>query len=186
MCYCSCCSPKETKYFLLGFSFTFLPMKNFNPPRCRAYSAVSSAGLWRHQVMEGGWMRRFPLDVTVACKSIHIIQSNLEVQEGSIVEVLEGPTVEVLVGFSLRTTCENKRTLLSVWYHLLLLWKHFEVLRSDGQLYTHGARTRARTDTLTCTCCHYMLFLFPRCKTPQHIHTVSLITAMLYKYIVWK
>lgn len=43
-------------------------------------------------------MRRFPLDVTVAGKSVHIIQSNLGVQEGSIVEVLEGPTVEVLEG----------------------------------------------------------------------------------------
>lgn len=60
-------------------------------------------------------MRRFPLDVTVD-KSVHIIQCNLEVQEGStlevqeqsIVEVLERPTVEVLVGFSLRTACENK------------------------------------------------------------------------------
>lgn len=53
-------------------------------------------------------MRRFPLDVTVAGKSVHIIQSNLGVREGSIVEVLEGSTVEVLMGFSLRTACENK------------------------------------------------------------------------------
>lgn len=104
MGYCSCCSPKEKKYFLLGFSFAFLPMKNFNPPRCPAQSpsAVSSAGLWRHQVMEGGWMHRFPLDVTVAGKSVHIIQSNLEVQQGSIIEVQEGPTVEVLEGSTVK------------------------------------------------------------------------------------
>lgn len=65
---------------------------------------------------------------------------------------------------------ENQQTVLSFCYHLLLLWKHFEVLQSDRQLCAHGAR--AGTLTCTRTCCLYVLFWenpFSRCKTPENI-----------------
>lgn len=52
--------------------------------------------------------------------------------------------------------------------------RSFKVLWADRQLCTHGARTRARVDTLTRarSCCFYVLFwenLFSRCKTAENI-----------------
>lgn len=82
MRYCSCCSPKETKYFLLGFSLTFLPVKNFNPSRCPAESpgtapsiicrcvATSSHGGWMNAQISTGcdhW-RRIPSYHTIYCR----------------------------------------------------------------------------------------------------------------------